>query len=189
MLQIKVLSGRDVTPTRGSAGCDRLAAVGLPATAAAATGYRTVHDVTTATGRHLWTQQTLDGLPVFGAYTYINGGLGFQSSVQRTFAQAATTLGRPLRAVRAQARAIALRHTGAPAGSSATAARVAFPSGTSARRAWSVRVAFSSGPGDWSVVVDAETGKVLKAVNQVRFANGKGSVFSPTRWSRWATRT
>jgi Zn-dependent metalloprotease len=154
-------------------------ALGLPAAAAAATGYRIVHDVTTATGRHVWTQQTLDGLPVFGSYTYANGGLGYQTSVQRTFAKAATVLGGHYALSASQARAIALGHTRAPAGSSATASRVAFPSGTSARRAWSVRVSFSYGPGDWSVVVDAETGKVLHAANQVRFVDGTGSVFSP----------
>ncbi|HVG68404.1 MAG TPA: hypothetical protein VM785_09415 [Gaiellales bacterium] len=67
-----------------------LAAAALPGAASAATGWRVVHDVTTASGRHLWTQQTVDGLPVYGAHTYSNGGLGFETAVQRTFARPAT---------------------------------------------------------------------------------------------------
>jgi Zn-dependent metalloprotease len=156
-----------------------LAAAALPAAASAATGVRVVHDVTTSTGRHLWTQQTVDGLPVYGAYTYSNGGLGFETSVQRTFAHTATALVGSYAVSADRARQIALAHTVAPSGSAASASRVAFPSGTSARRAWAVRVEFSYGPGDWSVVVDAATGKVLHAVNRVRFATGSGRVFSP----------
>ncbi len=156
-----------------------LAAAALPAAASAATGWRVVHDVTTASGRHLWTQQTVDGLPVYGDYTYSNGGLGFETSVQRTFARPATTLAGAYAVTADRARRIALARTGAPADSTAAATRVAFSSGTSARRAWAVQVEFSYGPGDWSVVVDADSGRVLHAVNRVRFATGSGRVFSP----------
>jgi hypothetical protein len=156
------------------------AALATPAAAPAAQSLRVVRDVTSATGRHVWYQQMVDGLPLLGERIYVNEG-GLAASAARRAATAAwpATLSGSFRVTPARARTVALRAVGAPGGASARAVPVAVRAGRGAVRAWAVRVVVAGAPHDHQVVVDGATGRVLSARNDVRMATGIGRVFAP----------
>ncbi len=147
--------------------------------AAAATSWHVVRDTRSATGRHIWSQQVIDGLPVYGGFVYSNVGSTPQVAQMHALSTPVTALRGAYRLTAVRARAIALAQSGAPIASSATARRVAYPLGGAAVRAWAVRVEYSYGPGEYDVVVDAGTGAVLHSRNLVEFASGEGQVFYP----------
>jgi Zn-dependent metalloprotease len=147
--------------------------------AAAATSWHVVRDMRSATGRHVWSQQVIDGLPVYGGFVYRNVGATPQVATVHALRTPVTALRGGYRITAYRGRAIALEQSGAPIGSSATARRAAYPRGATAVRAWVVRVEYAYGPGEYDVVVDGATGAVLHSRNLVQFATGEGQVFSP----------
>jgi Zn-dependent metalloprotease len=156
-----------------------LAGSAVLASAASAAPTRTVvRDITSATGRHVWYQWQVGGLDLYHGIQVVNTlPAGRTQSTAPARADLALAGAFRLDARGAQAAAEAAVNAGA--GAQATASKVAFAQGSAARRAWLVRVDLANAPGEYEVVVDAESGAVLSQRNTAETVDGTGQVFEP----------
>lgn len=133
-------------------------------------------------GSHLVYQQTLAGRPVYGAYLSVH--LDAQGQIQvlhnrtwpglRLDAAAA-----PISAVQAVQQARAAIQFGAPRANNPAPVMVVLPlDGAQGRLAWQVMISAAQPAGDWEVLLDAETGQVIKRYNRLVLA--RGQVFDTT---------
>src|ERR1700752_3268655 len=119
-----------------------------------------VRDVSSATGRHVWYQQTVGGLPLHDAMLYVNQDSAGKQLDRTASLRENIALRGDYRLTEVAAKATAAALTGAPAGSRIEAKREAYDAGGGvAVPAWTVRVVFETGPGDFEVVIDATNAK------------------------------
>lgn len=130
---------------------------------------------------HVTFQQTLAGLPVYGAYVTVH--LGRDNDIQvihyRLLPQLdVDTTGDQITAVEAVQQARQAINFAAPRTSSAAPERLVHPtSSTEGRVVWRVMVPAAEPQGDWEVLVDAATGEVVKRYN--RLVMDRGQVYDP----------
>lgn len=137
-------------------------------------------------GRHVHFQQTINGLPLFGAYVTVNlGTTGNNATLVTGDVAPDIRSSAGLASVTAsQAIAIARSAVAAPANfrGSATATAVYFPTDEErAARSWQVRLQSFEPLGDWLVIVSATDGTVLEIDDLViaDHAGASGQVFDP----------
>lgn len=126
-------------------------------------------------------QQHKDGLPVYGSdiavsvrpdgrIVYVSNSSveGVGAFVNQTTRSAADAI------------SIASSHLNIAEIRYANPTQMAFVAADGTHRVWRVRLAARSGlPGAWDVVVDAQTGEVLRAEDRAAYANGTGTVWTP----------
>src|SRR4051812_20782164 len=155
-----------------------LAGSAVLASAASAAPARTVvRDITSATGHHVWYQWQVGGLDLYRGIEVVNtlpSGRTQSTAPARSDLSLAGAFRLDARAAEDAARAAV--NAGAAQVSSS---KVAFAQGAAARRAWLVQLTAADGSGDWSVVVDAESGSVLSSHNAAENVDGVGQVFLP----------
>ena len=131
---------------------------------------------------HLVYQQTLAGQPVYGAYLSAHLDADGQIQVLHNRTRPGLRLdpvAAPISAVQAVQQARTAILFGAPRASNPAPAMVVLPlDGERARLAWQVMISAAQPQGDWEVLLDAETGQVIKRYNRLVFA--RGQVFGAT---------
>lgn len=130
---------------------------------------------------HLTFQQTIDTLPVSGAYVTVH--LGRNGAIQVVHYRLlpelrVDTTQTSVTAVEAVQQARQAIKFAAPRASSAAPEQIVLPeSSTTGRVVWRVMVPAAEPQGDWEVLVDATTGKVVKRYN--RLVMDRGQIFDP----------
>lgn len=133
-------------------------------------------------GSHLVYQQTLAGRPVYGAYLSVHLDADGQIQVLHNRTRPGLRLdpvAAPISAVQAVQQARTAILFGAPRGSNPAPAMVVLPlDGERGRLVWQVMISAAQPQGDWEVLLDAETGQVIKRYNRLVLA--RGQVFGAT---------
>jgi Zn-dependent metalloprotease len=129
---------------------------------------------------HVWFQQTYGGLPVYQALTSVH--LGQKQVVQVVHNRYRRVTGPlpPVSIDRARAESVARQAAGMKIDrGAATARQVVYIDDGWPVRAWELTLPASEPLGDWHVLVDAATGRVIKVENLIVFDTGSGRVFNP----------
>ena len=116
-----------------------------------------MRDLTTATGHHVWYQWQVGGLNLYNGVQVVNT-LPNGRTQSTNAARGDLTLAGAFRLDQAGAQNAAKAAVQAGTGAQASASKVAFAQGATARRAWLVNVDLTTTPGEYEVVVDAESG-------------------------------
>src|SRR4051812_31252252 len=134
-------------------------AVLAPAASAAPPTRTVVRDLTSATGQHVWYQWQGGGLALYDGIQVVNTAPNGRTTGSAP-ARGDLTLSGSFVLDAAAAQAAATAAVNAGAGADVSSSRVAFAQGAQARRAWLVHVTAADAPGDYEVVVDAQSGAV-----------------------------
>ncbi|HEX9953014.1 MAG TPA: PepSY domain-containing protein [Rubricoccaceae bacterium] len=142
--------------------------------AAAVSGLEVTESFTGQAGTVVRFRQTVQGVPVWGAETLVNLDLNKRAQLVVNGVRTDVELADVTPALPASAaREAALAHLGASGTLDVdTATLIVWPAVTGARLAYQVRVDAEAPHGDWEVIVDAETGALLRVADRAVYEHG-----------------